>query len=151
MTETPTGEVEYGGFWIRLWASVIDSALIVFLLGPLMRAVFGPEYLKSTTGVAGPLDDLVGIVLPAVAIVVFWVYKSATPGKMAMHLRIADAVTGNPPTVKQSIGRYLGYYVSMLPFFLGFVMIVFDKRKQGLHDKLAGTVVLRERPKASSA
>jgi len=40
--------------------------------------------------------------------------------------------------------RYLGYYLSMLPLFLGFIWVGIDRRKQGFHDKIAGTVVIRQ-------
>jgi uncharacterized RDD family membrane protein YckC len=146
MSETPEETPEYGGFWIRLWASMIDTAAIVFIVGPLVRAIYGPDYFRSPQLLAGPADFLLQWVLPAVAVVAFWIYKSATPGKMITHLRIQDANTGAPPTPRQSIVRYFGYYVSMLPFFLGFLMVAFDPRKQGLHDKIAGTVVVRVRP-----
>lgn len=43
------------------------------------------------------------------------------------------------------IGRYLAYYVSLIPFGLGFIWVAFDGRKQGWHDKLAGTVVVRKK------
>jgi len=85
---------------------------------------------------------LMNIVFPAVAIILFWVARSATPGKMLIRARIVDARTGGKPTTGQLIGRYLGYYVSTLPLFLGFIWIALDKRKQGWHDKLARTVVV---------
>jgi uncharacterized RDD family membrane protein YckC len=79
-------------------------------------------------------------------IIVFWVYKSATPGKLATRLAIVDAKTGEKPSTGQFIGRYFAYYVSIIPFFLGFIWVGIDKRKQGFHDKLAGTVVIRNKP-----
>ena len=51
------------------------------------------------------------------------------------------AATGGPLSVGQSIGRYFGYYVSTIPLLLGLIWVAFDSRKQGWHDKLAGTVV----------
>ena len=55
---------------------------------------------------------------------------------------INDAATGEKPTMKQWILRYIGYFVSIVPLGLGYVWVAFDKRKQGWHDKLAGTVVV---------
>jgi len=88
-------------------------------------------------------DFIVNWIFPLVATVVFWVYKSATPGKMALKAKVVDARTGYTPTVKQSIIRYIGYYISLLPIGLGFLWVGWDKKKQGWHDKLAGTVVIR--------
>ena len=64
---------------------------------------------------------LLSWVFPAVAVVLFWVAKQATLGKMAIGATIVDANTGNAPGTGQLIGRYLGYYVSMIPLFLGFL------------------------------
>ena len=96
----------------------------------------------------GPADLLLNWVLPAVAVVLFWVYRQATPGKIAIGARIVDARTGGRPSTGQLIGRYFAYYVSMLPLMLGFIWVAFDARKQGWHDKLANTVVVR--PKKST-
>jgi uncharacterized RDD family membrane protein YckC len=92
---------------------------------------------------AGAADVLISWVLPSVAVIVFWVYRSATPGKMMLSLRIVDAGSGESPGFGQSIGRYFGYFVSTIPFCLGLIWVAFDPRKQGWHDKLAGTVVVR--------
>jgi len=54
-----------------------------------------------------------------------------------------------PPSLGQAIGRYLAYFVSALVLGLGFIWIAFDTRKQGWHDKLAGTVVVRARKQAT--
>jgi uncharacterized RDD family membrane protein YckC len=50
--------------------------------------------------------------------------------------------TVNKPTVKQSVIRYLAYYVSLIPLGLGFFWIAWDDKKQGWHDKIAGTIVI---------
>ena len=93
--------------------------------------------------IKGFWDVVVSYVFPTAAVITFWVYKSATPGKMATHLTIVDAKTGGKPTTAQFVIRYLGYYVSIIPLFLGLIWVGIDKRKQGFHDKMAGTVVLR--------
>ncbi len=135
---------EYAGFWIRAAASLIDTILVGILILPI-ASLFG--FSGTGLGDGGVLLSAVGILLnyalPAVVIIVFWVYKSATPGKLLLKLRILDADTGNKPSNKQFIGRYLAYYVSTVVFFLGFIWAGIDERKQGWHDKLAGTVVVR--------
>lgn len=138
-------ELEYGGFWIRVGAALIDSLLIAMIILPILRVVYGPSYWGSEALVQGPIDFLLTWVAPAVATVVFWMYRQATPGKMALGLRIVDAATGRPPSTSQLIGRYLGYYVSTIPLLLGLLWVAFDPRKQGWHDKLAGTVVVRRK------
>jgi uncharacterized RDD family membrane protein YckC len=77
--------------------------------------------------------------LPALLILWFWIKYSGTPGKMLLDCEIVDARTGKQIDFKQAILRYI---VSALPFGLGFLWIMLDKRKQGWHDKIAGTVVI---------
>ena len=136
-------EQEYAGFWIRTGAAIIDTILILIIILPILTAIYGTDYWVSESFIQGYWDVLFNYILPAIAVIIFWVYKSATPGKMATKLTIVDAKTGGKPSTGQFIGRYLGYYVSMIPLFLGIIWVGIDKRKQGWHDKLAGTVVIR--------
>ena len=92
---------------------------------------------------------LISYVAPAVAVIIFWLARQATPGKMAVHARVVDALTGNPVTVAQAIVRSFGYFVSTIPLCLGLIWVAFDARKQGWHDKLAGTVVVRKKRRAT--
>jgi len=136
-------EQEYAGFWIRTGAAIIDTILMLIIILPILTAIYGADYWLSESFVQGFWDVMFNYILPAIAVIIFWVYKSATPGKMATRLTIVDAKTGGKPSTGQFIGRYLGYYVSMIPLFLGIIWVGIDKRKQGWHDKLAGTVVIR--------
>lgn len=132
----------YAGFWVRTWATLIDTLLLLVVLVPLMFSVYGESYWQDVTPVLGLWDVVLNYLLPAVVVIIFWTYKSATPGKMAFRLMVVDAASGGPATTRQLVGRYLAYYVSILPLFLGLVWIAFDPRKQAWHDKLAGTVVI---------
>ena len=136
-------EQEYAGFWIRTGAAIIDTILMLIIIAPILTAIYGTDYWVSESLVQGGWDVLFNYILPAIAVIIFWVYKSATPGKMATKLTIVDAKTGGKPSTGQFIGRYFGYYVSMLPLLLGIIWVGIDKRKQGWHDKLAGTVVIK--------
>jgi uncharacterized RDD family membrane protein YckC len=144
LTENIQRDTEYAGFWVRTLASLVDSVLVVVLIVPILTMIYGKAYWENEAFVAGAWDVLFNYILPAVAVVMFWVYKSATPGKMLFGIYIVDATTGGKPTTGQLIGRYAGYYVSMLGIFLGFLWVAFDARKQGWHDKLAGTVVVKK-------
>lgn len=140
-------DVEYAGFWVRVGATIIDTLLILPLTLPLLVSIYGWDYfdLEKTGFIAGAADFILTWVAPAIAAIVFWMYKQATPGKMVLSVRIVDATTGSPPSAGQCVGRYLAYYVSIIPLALGFIWVAFDKRRQGWHDKLAGTVVIRSR------
>jgi uncharacterized RDD family membrane protein YckC len=142
----PSPDVRYAGFWIRVLAAIIDSIIVLAITLPLLMGIYGESYYAETKGlIAGPADFLISWVAPAVAAIAFWVTKQATPGKMLVSAKIVDAKTGQAPTVRQSIVRYLGYFVAGLPLGLGILWVAFDPRKQGWHDKLAGTVVVRSR------
>ncbi|MCK5353594.1 MAG: RDD family protein [Methyloprofundus sp.] len=135
--------IEYAGFWIRTGAAIIDSILMLIIVLPLMTAIYGTEYWDTDSIILGFWDVLLNYILPACAVILFWIYKSATPGKMATKLTIVDAKTGGKPSTGQLIGRYLAYYVSIIPLGMGIIWVGIDKRKQDWHDKLAGTVVIR--------
>lgn len=139
-------EIEYAGFWIRTGAAVIDMSLTTLMTFPPLIFIYGWTYFDvETKGIyAGPADFLISSVFPAVAIITFWILRQATPGKMAVFAKIVDSTTGKPASPVQLIGRYFAYIVSMLPLCLGFFWVAFDKRKQGWHDKLAGTVVIKK-------
>ncbi len=136
-------ESKYAGFWIRTGAAIIDTLLIVALIAPMLTAIYGSDYWAGDFSTQGIWDILLNYVLPVIVVIVFWIYRSATPGKIVLKLSIVDANTGGKPSIGQFIGRYLAYYISMIPLFLGFFWVGIDKRKQGWHDKLAGTVVVR--------
>ena len=138
-------EVKYAGFWIRTGAAIIDTLLIMLVTLPLLVAIYGWAYFdaEQTGIVAGPADFVISWVLPAVAVIAFWIVKQATPGKMAVSTKIVDAESGNAASTGQLIGRYFAYFAATIPLGLGILWVAFDKKKQGWHDKLAGTGVVR--------
>ena len=150
MLESETAAREmYAGFWIRVWAALVDIVLLCVIVYPPLISSYGWEYFESDALVKGPLDFLLSWVLPAIVIITFWILKSATPGKMAVGARIVDARTGGRPSNAQFVGRYFAYFVSGIVLALGIVWVGFDSRKQGWHDKLAGTVVVRRQRHSS--
>jgi uncharacterized RDD family membrane protein YckC len=126
----------------------IDTVLVLCITTPLLAKIYGWGYfLGERPGlIAGPADFLISWVLPAVAIIAFWLARQATPGKMVFKVKVVDAKSGGPLTLGQSLIRYLGYYVSTIPLGLGLIWVGIDAKKQGWHDKLAGTVVIRAKP-----
>lgn len=141
-----TDEIEYLGFWARAIASMVDTILVTVIAMPFFVMIYGKTFLSGEL-VLGPVGNLISWLLFPVAIIVFWLTKEATPGKMIFSAKVVDAETGNTLSKGQAIGRYLAYYLALIPFGLGFLWVAFDKRKQGWHDKLAGTVVIRDKNK----
>ena len=138
-------EVEYAGFWIRFLASVLDSVLLILVLVPLLMIFYGPGVLLSAES-PGLAYDVINYGLPIIAVIIFWQYRSATPGKLMMGIYIVDEKTLGHPPFGRLVLRYFGYYVSILPMLLGFIWVAFDKRKQGFHDKIARTLVVKQPP-----
>jgi len=163
---------EYVGFWKRVLAFFIDVLVMVVVLFPLMMALYGGGYFdrlgaelagiltpsgdpnadvarilnvlsRPDSAIAALLDIRVQIAL-IVATILFWTFRGATPGKMLVKARIVKVGTLEKPSTAQLTGRFFAYLVSFFPACLGFLWIAFDKRKQGWHDKLAGTIVVHE-------
>ena len=136
--------VEYVGFWKRVVASLIDTVLVTIITFPVIIKLYGMRHIESGdfSLVRGPVDFLVSYVLPAILIIGFWHFKLATPGKMVISAIIVDARNYGKPSSSQLILRYAGYFLSTIFLFIGFIWIGIDKRKQGWHDKIAGTVVI---------
>ncbi|MEB0011481.1 RDD family protein [Glaciimonas sp. Gout2] len=142
-------ELEYVGFWARVWASLIDTILMMMVIFPILFAIYGRVEMASGVTLTGASNILISYILPAVVVIIFWTTKNATPGKMVIGATIVDAETGEPPSLKQHVIRYIGYYLSAIIFCLGFIWVGFDRKKQGWHDKLAGTVVVRKKNKGT--
>ena len=122
----------YAGFWVRSLASVIDFMAIL------------PFNLFFEYAVRDELAMfMLGMVVSAIYSVVFessaW---QATIGKRVLGIIVTDE-QGRRIGAGKAIGRHLGKYVSGLTLGLGFIMVGFTDRKQGLHDKIAGTLVLK--------
>lgn len=145
MEQQQASEIEYAGFWSRVGATLIDTIIMLIITIPMLIAIYGASYWENENFIAGPADFVISYVLPAAVVILLWIRLSATPGKMAIGATIVDARTGGKPTSSQFIIRYLGYFISTLPLLLGYIWVAFDSRKQGWHDKMAGTVVIKRK------
>jgi uncharacterized RDD family membrane protein YckC len=130
---------DYAGFWARAAAFVLDGVIVTVILVPLLVLGFGIREVSLDP--AEQWWGLIALLAIAAAVIGFWRYCGATPGKLALGLRIVDAKSGRPPTIGRLVVRFLAYFVSA-PFYLGFLWVAIDRRKQGWHDKIAGTVVI---------
>jgi uncharacterized RDD family membrane protein YckC len=142
--EDAKNNVVYAGFWLRFCAMIIDSILFILLLIPLPLIYGFGQYLNS-----GPLSYLgvwhilLELILPITLTILLWLRFSATPGKMFLKLKIVDIKTSGPINFRQALIRYIGYLPSFYCLLLGILWVAFDKQKQGWHDKLASTAVIR--------
>ena len=140
---------EYAGFWIRVVAYFIDGIILgiamwifIFILGAIFVGTGSNSDLNPSMAIIGVLGFY------AVIIIGFLLYfaimessdHQATLGKMAVGIRVGDA-RGNKISLANAVGRTAAKYLSGLILYIGFMMVGWDDRKQGLHDKLADTYV----------
>jgi uncharacterized RDD family membrane protein YckC len=77
---------------------------------------------------------------------VVWKYSNSSPGKMLLKLRIVSVNNFETPSTTQYILRLIGYIIASIPFGLGFLLVGLNRKKQGLHDMIAGTTVIYSTP-----
>jgi uncharacterized RDD family membrane protein YckC len=135
-------KVRFAGFWIRCAAMLIDCLIIFLLTFPLLYYIYGDLVFTSTKIIKGPADFIISIVVPTLLAIVLWIKFKGTPGKTMLGLNIVDFKTGGALNVKQSILRQIGYLIMILPIGLGFILIAFDPKKRGWHDKMAESAVV---------
>ena len=137
--------VAYGGFWIRFVAYLID-AILLSIVGGVVGSLLGISFMEETDW--ENYDPTINLV----SFVVGWLYfallesseRGATVGKMAMGLRVVTN-DGQRLTFMNATGRYFAKILSAIILCIGFIMIGFTDRKRGLHDMIAGTLVIKVR------
>jgi len=129
-----------GGFFIRVAAYIVDAVLVLII----------PFVLGTLAGLTGEKDRTIGasvlIVAALIAYLAYFPYfwtRGATPGMRLFGLRVVDAETMDPISGGQAVLRLIGLWLSFLVVYLGVLWVLIDNRKQGWHDKLASTLVLR--------
>ena len=138
----------FGGIATRAAALGVDALLIVAVFTALSGFV---ALISSLVGTLRP-TWLVGLLLGAgwtlVAggyLVVFWSGAGRTPGMNLLRLRVRDG-SGGPPSVGRAIVRALATWIAIIPFFAGYLPVLFDRRRRGLPDFVAGTEVVYSEP-----
>src|SRR5207249_105554 len=129
-------------FWMRRTSGKFT---LLAIIAPIEIAIFGRAYpVLAMEGKTLAVDIWVQLILPLAAAILLWRYRSATPGLMLMSAKIVDAATLAPASLGRLAARAVVLLVMWITVILlvGVLWIAFDKRKQGWHDKLSGTVVL---------
>lgn len=138
----------YGGFWIRFLARMIDTVIVGVTQACIALAFFGTfggQFLPSVTRSAS-ISIMLSFQLLSYAIaiaydVTFLRYKGATPGKMALGLKVVRS-NGASLGWGVSIGRYFMYWVSGMILLIGYIIAGFDDEKRALHDRACDTRVI---------
>ncbi len=144
----------YAGFWIRVGAYLIDTILL-YIVQIIIAAMFGVSIgAMSGLGDAGEaaatgMATVVSLIMVFLSIAYFVIMESgpwqATLGKKAVGIIVTDENGGRISPLR-AIGRYLAKILSALILFIGFIMVAFTDKKQGLHDMICSTLVVKGQP-----
>jgi uncharacterized RDD family membrane protein YckC len=155
------GPRHYGGFWMRFLAVIID-AIIIGVVSAMIRIPLGlvglgvglnlgrnpdPNQVLAAMPALMSLIGLSFLIQFALSLtyeVYFLTTKGATPGKMALGLKVIRA-DGGPISAGLAVGRYFAKILSVLTLWIGFIIAGFDREKRALHDHICGTRVVYTR------
>jgi len=146
--------VEYAGFWKRLLAFIIDS-IILWIAGSIIGVVLGVIMGTGMSGIETDVDGNIDIDFTYIAIsnlittLIGWLYYAimesssgqATLGKRVLGIIVTDG-EGQRISFLRATGRHFAKIISWFILLIGFIMIAFTQKKQGLHDIIAGTLVV---------
>jgi uncharacterized RDD family membrane protein YckC len=166
-------QIIYPKFISRLFSTTLDFILLSIIVTPIMRYVSRyifilvfknfltihniyirnyidiasvtqmKEFMQNITGINllyySSLIVLCNVSLTGAYFILFWIYRGATPGKMILNFKIVDSETMDNATKYQLIKRFFGCFLAPI----GILFILFTKRNQALHDKIASTVVIK--------
>jgi uncharacterized RDD family membrane protein YckC len=148
--EAIAAPVAYVGIVTRAIAFAVDAAVIQFVA----IAVAGTfALILSVLAPPDKFDEVLLVVGSAAYglwllgyFVVFWSATGQTPGNRLFQIRVCRAVDGTAPSAGAAVLRFGGLILAALPLFAGFLPILLDDRRRGVHDMLAGTVVVSAPP-----
>jgi uncharacterized RDD family membrane protein YckC len=147
----PKRALQYAGFWIRVAAFIIDAIVVyaaVFLVAAIVSGLVlangTSAFDEDNSGAVFVVVALIYLVL-LVAVVSYFALmessdKQATLGKMAVGIKVGKS-DGEKISFANAIGRYFSKMLSGMILYIGYIMVGFDEKKQGLHDKIANTYV----------
>ena len=153
-SENQTGKP--AGFFSRLLAFIIDLVLITItslatigMVGLIIRFFLRP-FFDLNLDLARYAPVVVSVLMVGYYLF-FWALFGFTPGKFLLGLKIVRQ-DGRKLGLGRAIIRFIGYWISAIPLFLGFIWIIIDARRESWHDKLSDTHVIytweKNKPKA---
>ena len=141
-------EVEYGGFWIRFGASLIDGILLTIIMSIISFFVIGRTFIglqPEDIQAIGSKLLLFYVIMLAIYLFYYTYFvgkKGATPGKSVLGLKIVRP-DGSDVGYGTALGRFFAYIISAIPIYIGYIMAGFDEEKRALHDRVCNTRVIK--------
>lgn len=127
-------KLQYIGFWRRLVAAILDALIVgavEIVLGIILK------------GLGATILNVLSLIVTVGYVVFYQSYTGQTIGKKVMGIKVVDAQGNKPSAVTFFLRDIIGKMVSWIILGIGFLMIVWDSKKQGLHDKIASTYVVK--------
>lgn len=147
--EISPADLPKAGFWIRVVSSIIDfivvtvvQMILVFFLG-MAGGIMGGELSDEGHFMMGMTTGLFGMILTWAYYVFFTGYCGQTPGKMALRIKVIRTDGSGLGYGTAFLREVIGKFISWILLCIGYLMVAFDAQKQGLHDKIAGTYVIK--------
>jgi uncharacterized RDD family membrane protein YckC len=141
---------KYAGLVTRAVAFALDALAVNVLAGLVAVLIaLGLSVLSVPDSTDALLVAVVGVlwaVWTFAYFVVFWSTTGQTPGNRTMQIRVVAAATGRPLRPARAVIRMIGITLAAIPLLAGFVPILFDRSRRGMHDFMAGSVVLHAEP-----
>jgi uncharacterized RDD family membrane protein YckC len=140
----------YAGFWIRFLAILIDGLILgavsimtrLFFVAPVVvRPLYGSSPFSGLFAAMFGVSSVINLFIGIAYQVYFLTRHGATPGKLALGLRVITA-DGGPISVGRAIGRYFGYWLDTFTLAIGYIIAAFDSEKRALHDYICSTRVI---------
>ena len=137
--------MDYAGFWIRVLAYLID-AVILGLVSAALALLSGGAVIDLEAQQSLGITDFLGLIVGLAYFIGFeGSQMQATPGKKVLGLIVTD-MQGGRISYPRAAGRYFGKILSGFILLIGYIMVAFTEKKQGLHDLLASTLVVKGQP-----
>jgi uncharacterized RDD family membrane protein YckC len=159
----PAGFIRYGGFWLRFVGVLIDGIILAIPIGILqavLLANLGMSMMSNPPDPNAPPEEvfrnmapfmaavgvsgLLSLVLSCIYETVFLVKWGATPGKMAVGVKVVRP-DGSGIGAGRAIGRHFSKLLSAIILYIGYIMAGFDAEKRALHDMICDTRVIKTR------
>jgi uncharacterized RDD family membrane protein YckC len=143
--DTEARHVRYAGFWMRFWAYLVDIIVVASLNGILITPLIRGFDLPATEPAILPLQAILTGIVYYTYFILMTKFLSQTLGKMLFGLKVASLnkrkLTWGTVIFREGIGRF----ISKTILFVGFLVVAFTKKKQGIHDLFADTTVVHEK------
>ena len=159
----PAGFIRYGGFWLRFVGVLIDGIILAIPIGILQAVLLGSLGMSMMSNPPDPnappeevfrnmapflaaigVSGLLSLVLSCIYETVFLVKWGATPGKMAVGVKVVRP-DGSGIGIGRAIGRHFSKLLSAIILYIGYIMAGFDSEKRALHDMICDTRVIKTR------